>query len=323
MLGVGEAMMLAAAGFDDEDIPDYVKEKNFIIPVGDGGYVMAPLPPGLNMIPNFGRAVTEYVLGQAGIIHSNASAAGKALNVVTSTLRAFDPLGEGPIEQTFTPTFLKPLMAVKENQDAFGRPISKADYPGKETPGYTRTRENASEFSKMMSEFLNQVSGGTQYTKGTISPTGDDLDYMIGQVTGGVGRETMKALELAKSAYTGEEQPLYRVPIAGKIYGNVNSEADISHRFYQNATRMSNFKAEIEGRQKNPGTGDPNEVILENPEARLYKAADVAHQQIVKLNKTIKEAQDADAPLERIQMLQENKIRIMRQFNDNVRQLQE
>jgi len=36
------------------------------------------------------------------------------------------------------------------------------------------------------------MSGGTEDTRGYFSPTGDAIDYLYGQATGGVGREVMK-----------------------------------------------------------------------------------------------------------------------------------
>jgi len=317
-IGAGQALALAAAGFDDNDIPDYVKEKNLIIPVGNGKYVIAPLPPGLNIIPNASRNITDYVLAKAGVIHSNDSAAGKAMKIGSSLMGSFDPLGTGPLAQQITPTLFRPLVAVGMNEDAFGRPISRKDQLGNPTPGYQRTRDNASALSKYMSEFLNYASGGTQFQKGSISPTGDDLDYLTGQYLGGVTREAMKAAETAKSLYTGEAQPNYRLPIVGKLYGDIESPQDIANKYYQNADRMAGYKAEIKGRTETKGAGNPRDVIRENPEAALYQTADNVHSQIVKLNKTIKEIQDKNGSLDKIRQLQENKTRIMKKFNDAV-----
>lgn len=36
MLGSMQAMLLAAAGFGDDEPPDFVKERNLILPIGDG-----------------------------------------------------------------------------------------------------------------------------------------------------------------------------------------------------------------------------------------------------------------------------------------------
>jgi len=72
------------------------------------------------------------------------------------------------------------------------RPIYKEDRATNPTPGYMRSRESASEISKQISYFLNLASGGGKYSKGFLSPTADELDYIAGQVTGGVGREIIK-----------------------------------------------------------------------------------------------------------------------------------
>jgi hypothetical protein len=59
LLGVLQAMALAAAGFDDDEPPEFVREKNLIIPIGGKKYVTIPMPQGFLVLPNIGRIATE------------------------------------------------------------------------------------------------------------------------------------------------------------------------------------------------------------------------------------------------------------------------
>ena len=316
LLGSMQAIALAAAGFDEDEPPEFIKEKNLVIPLPDHKYALIPMPLGLHLFPNIGRETTEWAI-------SGFKNPGKHVtNMMGTTLDSFNPLGGTSLGvQTLTPTLLDPLVALEANKDAFGRPIYKADRATNPTPGYLRSREGASEISKLLSEFLNYASGGTEFKKGAISPTADALDYLAGQFTGGAGREVMKAEEAVKAAVTGEELPAYRVPLAGRFYGDTESKAADSQRFYENVTRLAEHENEIKGRQK--AKGDVIGYLRDNPEAKLWQRANNVENQISQLNKRKKDFQSRGLPREKITAIDDQKQQIMRRFNEQVKSLQE
>ena len=318
-LGAIQAIALAASGFEEDEPPEFIKERNLIIPLPGGKYAMIPMPLGLHFFPNIGRKTTEFVLG-------GGKDPGKhTAELFGTAMDAFNPVGStGLSMQTLLPTVVDPLAALEANKDAFGRPIYKADRATNPTPGYTRSRESASEISKLLSEFLNYASGGTEFKKGAISPTADALDYLVGQFTGGAGREVMKVEQAVKSAVTGEELPSYRVPLAGRFIGDVESKAADSQRFYDNVTKMANHENEIKGRRK-PGYSGPSiaEYMSENPEARLWQQANTAENQISQINKQKKEWQSRGFTPEKIKTLDDRKQAIMKRLNTQIKDLQE
>ena len=131
----------------------------------------------------------------------------------------------------------------------------------------------------------------------------------------------MKAEQAVESAVTGEELPPYRVPIAGRFFGDTESKAADSQRFYDNVTRLSEHENEIKGRQKS--RGDVAGYLQENPEARLWQRANNVENQISALNKRKKDFQERGMPRERIQAIDEQKQVIMRRFNEQVKAAQE
>jgi hypothetical protein len=211
-LGVIQALLLLAAGFDDDDPPEFVKSKAFVIPTGGGKYFIMypPYPPGFSMLPGIGRMLTEAFLIKSKAMKSNESASDKIFDILPMMLDSLNPLGIGATWQQLMPTPLDPLANVAMNRDAFGRPIARMDRPGDETPGYERSRATASTLSKNIAYFLNWSSSpsGTLHTKGKISPTADQLDYLAEQYFGGVFREMVKAGEFVGAKVKGEEQPM-------------------------------------------------------------------------------------------------------------------
>lgn len=315
LLGVAQSIALAMAGFDEDEPPEFLKERNLIIPVGGKKYILIPMPLGLHFIPTIGRVTTDFVL-------NGGKDAGKHMvSIVGTGLDAFNPLGGSGLSfQTIAPTVLDPLAALEANKDAFGRPIYRADRATNPTPGYSRSRESASTINKYIAEFLNYASGGTKYQKGAISPTADSLDYLVGQFTGGVGREAMKVQSAVKSAVTGEELPSYRIPIAGRFYGDADSKAADSQRFYDNVTKIASLENEINGRKKN--REDVAGFMRDNPQARLWQAANSAENQISELNRRKKDFQERGLPRDRILAIDNQKQVIMRRFNDRVKELE-
>jgi hypothetical protein len=235
---------------------------------------------------------------------------------------AFSPVGSSGLSiQSVLPTVLDPIAALESNKDAFGRPIYREDRATNPMPGYLRSRESASEISKQISYFLNLASGGGKYSKGFLSPTADELDYIAGQITGGVGREIIKTEQAIKAGVTGEELPTYRIPLAGRFIGDTESKAAESQRFYGNITRMADHEHEVKGRQKNKE--NVMEYYREHPEARFWQMANNVENQINALNKQKKEFQEKGLPKERIQRIDNQKAAIMKRFNDHIAKYEE
>jgi hypothetical protein len=315
-VGAAQAVILALAGYDDDNPPEFIRERNFIVPLPNGDFLTIPYPLGFNVLPNFGRLTTEFIL-------SGGKDPGKKVTALLgSVVDAFSPVGGSELSlQTITPTVLDPVVAIATNEDAFGRPIYKKDQATNPTPGYLRSRENASEINKNIAYFLNLASGGTKYSKGYVSPTGDELDYLVGQITGGVGRELLKAEQTVKAGVTGEELPAYRIPLVGRFYGETQSNAAESQRFYDNIIKMADYENEVKGRIKNK---EPvGEYLRDNPQARFWKTANNVENQINQLNKQKKEFIEQGMPRERIKRIENQKAAIMKRFNDQIAKSEE
>lgn len=317
LLGTAQALLLAAAGYDEDEPPEFVRERNLIIPLPDGKYLTVPLPLGFNVIPNTSRVLTEFAL-------SGWRDPSKRIGQITgSFLEMFNPIGNaGWSVQTIAPTIADPLVALTENRDYTGKAIAKKDMSSlNPTPGYTRAKETASWFSKQLAYYLNLASGGTKYKQGLISPTPDQIDYLIGQATGGVGRELLKAEQTVTSTATGEELPPYKVPLLGRFYGDTKSSAAESNRFYENITRLNEHENEIKGRQKN--RENAIEYRRENPEARLVPFANQIERDVQQLRQRKRDLLERGASKESIKIVETQITNRMKRLNDRVRQLRE
>ena len=317
LLGAMQASLLAAAGFDDEEPPEFVRERNLILPIGGGKYLAFPMPLGYHVIPSTSRILTEWALS------GFKNTPDRIASLTGMYLEAFNPIGNaGWSAQTLAPTFADPIVALTENRDWTGKPIARKDFSNLDpTPGYTRAKDTASEFSTQIAKFLNYASGGTEFKPGVLSPTPDQLDYLIGQATGGVGRELLKVEQTISKTATGEELPSYKIPLAGRFYGETSSSAAESGRFYKNLTMLNEHENEIKGRRENR---EPiAEYLAENPEARLAEMGRKTYVEIQNLKKRKTKLLEADAPRESIQSVEKMITRKMQMLNNRVRALQD
>ena len=314
-IGVAQAAILAAFDFGPDDPPEWAKSKNLILPVGGGGYIMAPMPLGMNVFPNVGRIVTEYMLVQSGNMEGRRDIKETVTYLTAAVLDAFNPIGAGTFGQMISPTAADPLIgAFVENKDAFGRPIYKEDRALAPTPGYQRSRESANEISQAIAYGLNYITGGGERGIGFASPTADQISYIASQYAGGLGKLGVQTYEYAKSKITGEEVQQYQVPVAGKLYGDLNTPAAISGKFYDNIIEMSKHENIVKD-MKGKGV---EEYYKENPEARLWNRANYVENAIARIKKEKATLTERKAPDAQIKRKDEQIKQLMESFNKEV-----
>jgi hypothetical protein len=276
MFGVMQALMLSLAGYDDEEPPQFIREKSIIIPMGyRGKYIAIPMPLGFHVIANIGRIPTEWMLNG---FRKPGERLTQFLRVI---MDAFNPVGSSTMLQTLTPTVVDPLAALAENKDWSGKNIYKEDFSKLEpTAGWTRTKDTASPVGKWMSYAINYVSGGGQYGIGLASPTPDQIDYLVGQATGGVGRETMKLTQFGTSMASGESLPIRKIPVVGRFAGDTTGQESEMGKFYDNLRRIGEHDSTLKEIKRAKDSQAYADYMRKNPEARMVKMADKAQRDI-------------------------------------------
>ncbi len=252
---VGMAVMGGSGeGDDDQDewskIPEFIKENSLIIPLGRKDYLTIPMPLGYKVFPNIGRLAVEFATGGPD------KTVGKSLgHLITVLMDAFNPLGGTQnLGQMVAPTVIDPVVALMQNKDWTGRPIYRDNNnPLDPQPGTKMTKDSASTLSKGLAAAINAITGGTQYRPGAWSPTPDQFDYVFGQLTGGLGRELLKANQVLTAPFTGDELPPHKIPLIGRLYGNTSGPGAQSGQFYENVKLLNEIENEYKGRLRNNG----------------------------------------------------------------------
>lgn len=314
-IGVAQAFMLAAMGFDDEEPKEFVRSTNFIIPAPgtDKGYVTIPMPLGFNVLPNFGRITTEWALSGA------ENTTKRVFDIFGAVMESFNPLGgNGRIDSIIMPTVADPFNDLSKNEDWTGRDIAQEDFNSLDpTPGYTRTRDKATEASIELARWINNLSGGDDYAQGNFSPTGDQIEYLVGQLTGGVGREVVKGVTTIESLFTGEDLPTYKIPLVGRFFGNSAGQAPQASEFYRNIMRLNELENGIIGRYKDGK--DAESYMEKNPDWQHIDTGKETHLYVQDLKKQKRDLVQQGASREEVKLVDEQITQIMTEFNQTVK----
>ena len=314
LLGSMQALLLAAAGYGDDEPPEFIRERNLVLPIGDGKYLTLAMPLGFHVIPGTGRIATEFVMSGFKDPLKRMAQFGSMF------AEAFNPVGNSGFSlQTITPSVVDPFAALAENKDFTGKEIYRENFNSlNPQPGHARAKDTATIWSKVISEGINTLTGGTEFKPGLVSPSPDAIDYLIGQATGGVGRELSKAFQTAESSVTGEELPIYKVPLVGRFIGDTKGQAGESAKFYEAIKQINMHEAEYKGLIKAGRRDEAAEYLAENPQVKLMLAGNSAETQVRKLRTAKRELLESGADPAQVAAIEEKITGAMRAFNERV-----
>lgn len=291
-LGVAQALMLAAAGIDDDEIPDYAKARALVIPLfnKEKSYILVPLPLGLHVIPNTGRVITEMILGDGKNLGK------KTVDAIGEISGAFNPLGGGNVFtmdgalRTLMPTIIDPLIELGFNKNFAGQQIER-DPRGESDvrPGYQRARESTQKRATGqaylgISKAMNWATGGTDYEAGAISPTPERIRYVSQVALGGVLRETEKIIDTSVAAARGEKTTPNNIPVASRFYGKVDEDRVEQSRYFNNKRTLEKLRNAEKGAMK-AGNEEGVAKLRANPLHSVLKPAARIDRSIQALNK--------------------------------------
>lgn len=317
--------VMGGDGDDDEDnyekIPDFIKERSIIIPLSKEDYIAIPMPLGYHVLPNIGRKAVAMMMETDPTV----SKASHMLDFGRIVLDAFNPLGGSEnLGQMAAPTVMDPVVALMQNRDWTGKQIYREDNSNLDpTPGHLRTKDTASTPSKLLSEALNKVTGGTDYQPGAVSWTPDQIDYVVGQLTGGLGRELLKVNQVITAPLTGDDLPAYKIPVVGRVYGNTRGPANNAEKFYENARQLNMVENELRGRARDGG--DVAEYMQEEPLTQLIGAGNSAESQLRKLRQLRREVVRQGLPgyQEDVRGINERMGEAMKDLNQEVKRVKQ
>jgi len=151
------------------------------------------------------------------------------------------------------------------------------------------------------------------------SPTADQIDYLFGQATGGVGQEASKLNQTVSVMGSGEDLPPHKIPLLGRFFGDSSSSSSQGNSFYNNLKCINEVEAELKGRIKDRLPVD--EFKAENPEYRLITAANYTERAVSNLRWRKSELIEKDEPGEKVKMVEPRITELMKRLNERVKEV--
>ncbi|OYW72925.1 MAG: hypothetical protein B7Z37_23515 [Verrucomicrobia bacterium 12-59-8] len=229
IVGVGFALpfiMRALMGDDWEKIPDWVKDRNFIIPTGGGNFFTVPLPYGYSWFLTAGMNASESAYkAQDPLYGPGGAAQWLALRSVDGLMNNFSPTGTSSDVLTLVaPTLADPVLELAMNKDWTGRPIMPE--PGMRD--YDRQSQlywsNTAPIYTGISDVLSGMTGGHNRIDGLIEISPNALEYVTEFAFGGLGKFVNQNVSLV----TGKAQDVSDIPIVRSFAGSTGGEVSVS-----------------------------------------------------------------------------------------------
>lgn len=291
--------MMGGGGDEEDDewkkIPEFVKERALILPLGRQDYLAIPMPLGFHVFPNIGRKLVDIAMHD----DPTKNRAGHLLDLAMIALNSYNPLGGADnLALMVTPTPIDPVVSLWTNKDWTGKPIYKEQRSALDPkPGHAMGKDSVTPPARWLARLANDATGGNEWQPGAWSPNPDAIEYLFGQFTGGVGREATKLGNMATSLVTGEELASHQMTLVGRVYGNTRGVNGQSTAYYENLKRINTSMNEAKGRVERGEDADA--VLHDVPLASLDGPASFLEKGISDRVKERRKVQASDDPEKR------------------------
>lgn len=286
-------------GDDDhyQDLPETARRNSLCLFVPKVGWVKIPLGFGLRSAYAVGGLLSEQFFYPKG-------------DYTSMTRSLFDialdlmPLSMGSSEQDWwlnvVPSSLRPLAENIANKDWTGRPIVNENV-NEHWPEYRRANNRTSNISIKISEALNNLTGGDEYTPGFVNLNPSQFEHIALGLLSGVGTLVGNTYETTANLAQGEELDTRHIPFLKDFFstsGGATHTSAVKRDFYALKDEYEKTKVRVLGyeREEADGKNDSESVARRvdftqnSAEYKRYEVMDEAVSEVNSLRKDLKEA---------------------------------
>lgn len=218
LTGVGAMFMLgllmAAIGSGDDgddgdknayyNLPEYVRRSNIVfrLPGMDEQWISIPLPVEYRAMYGMGELAMSTVSGKE---HYTGEELANQIAGQFSQLMPIDFLEGGGGWNAFVPSSVKPFAEVIANKSWTGMPLYKDTPWNKDMPEWTKSYKSGNKYLINLAAVMNDVSGGDQYTKGSIDINPAKVEYLLNGYFGGVSNTIDKTSKMFDTMFGDRE----------------------------------------------------------------------------------------------------------------------
>ena len=286
-------------GDDDhyQDLPETARRNSLCLFVPKVGWVKIPLGFGLRSAYAMGGLLSEQLFYPKG---DYTSMTRSLFNIALDLM----PLSMGSSEQDWwlnvVPSSLRPLAENIANKDWTGRPIVNGNV-NEHWPEYRRANNRTSNISIKISEALNNLTGGDEYTPGFVNLNPSQFEHIALGLLSGVGTLVGNTYETTANLAQGEELDTRHIPFLKDFFSTSSGATHTSavkRNFYALKDEYEKTKVRVLGyeREEADGKNDPESVARRmdftqnSAEYKRYEVMDEAVSEVNSLRNDLKEA---------------------------------
>lgn len=204
-----------------DNIPDYVKERNIIIPFKIGGqYWKIPAPWVYNTVWRTGGMIGEWGAG-------SRDAASVPVDMALMLRKTFNPLESASLLQSLSPTALTPFVQARENMNFAGNPLKPTSFPGAAAlPESQLYWDTTPKFYVGLAQALNSIGGDVAHS-GFIDVSPGVLHNYVNFFTAGVGNAAGQVYTMLGKSFDERKYETRDVPILSTFAHTPGAQMDV------------------------------------------------------------------------------------------------
>ena len=310
LTGVGTMFMLgllmAAIGSGDDgddgdknayyNLPEYVRRSNIVfrLPGMDEQWISIPLPVEYRAMYGMGELAMSAVSGKE---HYTGEELANQIAGQFSQLMPIDFLEGGGGWNAFVPSSVKPFAEVIANKSWTGMPLYKDTPWNKDMPEWTKSYKSGNKYLINLAAVMNDVSGGDQYTKGSIDINPAKVEYLLNGYFGGVSNTIDKTSKMFDTMFGDREYDPRNWLVLNRVLKNGDERTEyraINNEYFRMKEEHDKIKARLKHYEDDTDNGvmdyaDKMNWLYNSPEYRRMEIYEDYSADIDAYNNELKE----------------------------------
>lgn len=310
LTGVGAMFMLgllmAAIGSGDDgddgdknayyNLPEYVRRSNIVfrLPGMDEQWISIPLPVEYRAMYGMGELAMSAVSGKE---HYTGEELANQIAGQFSQLMPIDFLEGGGGWNAFVPSSVKPFAEVIANKSWTGMPLYKDTPWNKDMPEWTKSYKSGNKYLINLAAVMNDVSGGDQYTKGSIDINPAKVEYLLNGYFGGVSNTIDKTSKMFDTMFGDREYDPRNWLVLNRVLKNGDERTEyraINNEYFRMKEEHDKIKSRLKHYENDTDNGvmdyaDKINWLYNSPEYRRMEIYEDYSADIDAYNNELKE----------------------------------
>lgn len=302
MFLLGAIVASLGYGDDDEDdknsywnLPEYVRRSNLLFRAGDQ-WISIPLPVEYRAVYGLGELMTSTLSGKEHF--TDGELAGKIAGQV-SQLLPLDFMEGGGGFKAFIPSSIKPFAEAYGYKKSWtGLPLYKDTPYNKDMPEWTKAYKSANKYLVDLSETLNEMSGGDQYTKGAVDFNPAQVEYVLNGYFGGIANTINRMTKMGETLIGQREYDPNSFLVLNRILKNGDERTEykaINNEYFRLKDEHDKLRTRLRNYERDTDNGvfdyaEKIDFLYNSPEYARYEIFENYRPDIDGLYDMLKEA---------------------------------